>query len=260
MKTHVATPVLFALLLMFSCTKDSLELAKIESDIVIRMWEKLEPNKRSLILYCSTIDYYPLGNYSIAYSLDMNQKNINIGFYGIHVPSGGQTSVEPAKAMIDLGSLSKGVYTLRVHVGGITSIGQIAVSEKCYRIDFDTHNMLQIDNSRLNRVPDQTIWGYVNYITQDMDNVAHDFLDSLQALGAQPGTWLPGDYGYFTITPDGQIAPPLMLGTPFSKPFIFHYPGDKNNLVLFMKKFATPHFPYLRIIFYSSCGIAQGSW
>ena len=187
-------------------------------------------------------------------------KRIKIRFDGIIVPDGGPTSVEPAQTTLDLGTLSNGKYNLTIDVDGKISTGQLIVSSTRYEIELDKQTQLQLDNSPLNRVPENTIWGSISYHNDSLTPAALAFLDSLKMMGAQSATWRPGDYGYFTIGSTGQILPPPMPGSPFYMPFIFHYSGDIAALMSFMKEYGKAHIPHFLIMIYTSCGKEQGSW
>lgn len=200
--------LIFALLsavLLSSCLKIEKEYFPL-TGVKLKMIEGLTNDQRSLYLYFETDETYPCVNYFIRYQYQNNQGNLNIHLRDVEKNNTCFGGEGPATAEINAGSYLIGVYQVELKVGQAQNSGTMVVSGSRYILHFPDPNHLTVLTDTLNRIPENIIWGYVAYKRLQDAPIAESVLDSLEQRGAAPVTLIPGDFGYFTLTPDGKIT------------------------------------------------------
>jgi len=244
--------VIVVVSLVVSCEKGSHNgngNKPIESDVIIKMWETLDSVKRTFQFQCYTEKIYPCVNYSIKSSLHKDSDGILIEFNEIHVPKICLTAKGPATANFEFEALSEGSYHLVIQGRRrfFRSIGKLIVNEDYYKIDFEKQNRLQLEYPRLNRVPENTIWGRVIYYDSTNEPLVNSFIDSLKSIGATSETYIEGEYGYFQIDSDGNIIPPQNEGRYYEKHYIYNYKENISDLKEILKHYGQQYNDLLRI-------------
>lgn len=230
------------LLAIVSCIKEESKyenLLPIDSGVNIRLIETFNTSPRTLHLYCSTEKIYGCYNFPIIAESRQSSNAIDISFQGIIQSDFCQTALGPATTTVDLGALNVGTYTLRLSVGKVTHTGKLIVSDDSYKVDFDDNSAFAFSNPRLNRIPEQTIWGLIGYHEAETTSRVDSFLNTLVALGAKKRSYAPGDYYEFWIDEDGDITdyPGALWGYRFDRPFVFHYSGDPAAIESLIKQY-----------------------
>ncbi len=201
----------------------------IDSKILITMSERLDHSGRSMILNCRTARTYGCSNYRLAYTRERLGSVTSIAFLYVRIPEVCLTSLGPARADIDLGSLAPGKYLFEISSGGKSVGAALSVSPDSCVVANGESPTIDFPVPHLNRVPDNTVWGLIGYLGhqgEPFDSLAGAFLDSLTARGASVGSFAPGDYGYFVIDASGAIERPSTDGYYFALPFIRRFAGD----------------------------------
>ena len=242
------------------CEKISGNFGVIDSDILFVMAETLDGGPRSLQLHCRTEKVYSCSNYGIARSVKKHSQTIGIKFTHVILHDFCLTALGPATTTIDLGSLDNRLYALEISVGNDRSLGHLTVTDEFYQLDFVERTRLQPQVYRLNRVPENTIWGTVGYHDQATHTLVQTFLDSLQAAGAAYRHYAPGYYGYFTIDDVGDIVPPTNHGYYFIRPFIMHWEGDSQPIRKLLASFGSQNNHKMKIFLQTSRGDVFRSW
>ncbi len=234
-----------------SCIKDD-HTELIKSKINIKPWELLDTNNREFVLYSSTEKIYPCCNYFIIFDSFVRYNEVYIRFNSIYKPEICLTALGPAKADVNLGRLPEGTYSLNIFVHKLHNSGRLIVTNDYYKLDLPNSKSISIENNKLYRIPDNTIWGYTSY-RGSIDGLEQSFIDSLQILGANEKEFNPGEYGYFKIEPDGEF---VMSGTQSSirKHFIFEYPNEVSLIENLVRNYAVNHPDSLRIRLYTDKG------
>ena len=250
---------LILLLLFYGCEKDH-NIENINSDIIITLWENLENSGRSFELKCETEEEYPCCNYSILNDFSINYKSISINFKKISKPEVCLTAFGPAKAYLNFGYLANDTYDLEIKVINRKSYGKLTVTDNYYSIDLYYQKKIQLTQYTLNRIPQNTIWGTIEYYTNTSSNLAQSFIDSLQILGATSKTYNSGEYGYFNINSSGSIEPPQNHGYYLIKPYIFEYRNNMDSLKTLVSNYGINYGDSLSIILYNDKGEKFMSW
>lgn len=252
-------PALLLVLLICGCRKD-ISPGPIDSTIHLRMWETLDSTGRELRFECSTAKSYGCCNYEIGHAMEQEAGKINIEFGGIIVPYMCLTSIGPATATIELGSLSNGTYDLDIQLQDQYEHGQLVVAPGAYAIHIGESRQLLVDIPILNRVPAETIWGNIGYHSSTTAPLVQTFIDSLQLLGATPQGYQAGEYGYFRIDGNGQIMPPENAGHYFDRPYILTYTGGSTALKELVRRYGAAHGDEMSITLNTAKGERFMSW
>ncbi len=245
--------LIIALPVVLGCEKNQ-SFEKIDSDIIIRMWETLDSTKRTFQLHCQTEEIYPCYNYGISNTFSVFSERIEIKLDGILVPDICLTALGPARAFLDLETLSEGTYGISILINNSQSTGSLIVDPEYYELNLDIKRQVDLKFDRLNRVPENTIWGRVNYHKSSTEQLAEAFFDSLKVIGAEYRAYRPGDYGYFRIDSDGNKLPPEYPGQKYVKPFIFEYTGEMSDLRTLLKNYRQLYDDLLTISLNTSKG------
>ncbi len=202
-KIFLSVSFLITLFVLFNSCSDSTspkdDVEQIDSKILINLREELSPQGRNLMLDCQTEKIYPCFNFGIMNNVVQKSNLFKIKFLGIFVPEICLTALGPARCYINLGQLNDGNYSLSLEVNGQVISAQLTVSKNVYKINYQQNPHFAFKNPELYRVPDNLIWGWIDYYDDSLSVVADSFLDSLQILGAQTVQLEKGDYGFFKV-------------------------------------------------------------
>lgn len=228
-KIYFATLVLLAFLLFSSCLKikkESLPLGPVN----LGFFETLSPDARYLGLYFYTDEQFPCTNYFINYDYSSDMGNLDIHLKEVEATDFCITATGPATAQMNLGIYQAGNYQVNIKVVNAANVGTLQVTPTSYILMMNNPQMLTLLTDTLYRIPENTIWGYVAYNKTEYDTVATAFLDSLEQRGAEPINLIPGDYGYFTLTEDGELTLIDQPDTEFSLNFINKFEGEDDEI------------------------------
>jgi len=202
-KIFLSISVLIISFVLFNSCSDSTspkdDVEQIDSKILINLHEGLSSQGRNLILDCSTEKIYPCYNFGIINNVVKGNDFFKIKFSGIVIPSICFTALGPARCLIKLGQLTEGNYSLSLEVNGQLIFAQLTVSKNVYKIDYQQNPYFVFNNPEILCIPDNLIWGVIDYYDDSLSVVADSFLDSLQILGAQTVQLEQGNYGYFKV-------------------------------------------------------------
>ena len=252
---------------LISCEKDEVITIKIDSDIIIEMFENLDSLNRTFEIHCKTEkNYSPYHAHIITNWSKINSK-ITIEFEGVLPCEYSCKGSGPAIWDIDFGFLETDIYELKISIENDTNDGLLIITDTSFQIIFDSLKRLQIINSTKLRVPENTIWGTVGYFDSSSNSLAQQYLDSLLTLGAIKKSYTSGNYGYFKIDNSGDIKPLSYNNEPFQEPYIFYYADDMDkieNLVKYYSSYAVSngadYDDAVYIILYNSEMSVYRSW
>ncbi len=239
----------------FAACDDKFEenLTPADSRIHLRMVEDFTRSSRTFQLYCATEKVYPCVNFPLIARTRQSSKSIDISFEGVMETDFCYTAIGPATTTIDLGALNEGTYTLNLHNGGVTETGTLVVEAGSYTAVFDESSSFAFADKRLNRIPEQTIWGYVGYDQQE------EFLALLKGLGAEEKNFSPGDYREFQIDENGKRI--QSSGPEREHYFVFRYAGDPTAIDAMMRRYAEKYRgQYVYTAVYTDRGEQFLSW
>ncbi|MDR0231020.1 MAG: hypothetical protein LBI82_02755 [Dysgonamonadaceae bacterium] len=233
----------------------------IDTEINIRMVEVFDKSSRTLQMYFSTTKIYPCCNYPIALSWQKTSNSIEISFKSVIKTDLCLTAPGPATATIDLGALSNGTYQLNLQNEEVRYSGELVVTSENYSVNFVANPAFNFTNSRLNKIPEHTIWGLVGYHKEETLPLVQSFFTALMELGATKKSFTPGYYTGFEIDKNGDIAyPGALWGYWFDQPFIFHYSGNTSDLDEFLKQWSFEHSERMNVTINTDKGERFLSW
>ena len=243
------------------CEKNEMHKS-VDSEINIRMVEIFDNSPRTLQMHFSTTKIYPCCNYPIDLSWKKTSNSIEISFNGVIETDLCLTALGPATAIIDFGTLGNGTYQLIFQNGEVKYSGQLVVSSDSYKVNFGSNSEFSFANALLNKMPENTIWGYVGYHKQETSTLVQSFLDDLLSLGANEKLYLPGDYREFEIAENGKIVQPdATSGYYFARSFVFQYSGDIAKVEQLVEQYAHDYgTEYMYIGVYTDKGNQILSW
>ena len=196
--------VVFALFL-FSCQKDagnSTLNINISDEIQLELWEALSVNQRFLHLRLSTIDDLECENYTISYSVNTADQRISVSINDLIAPTVCIPGMAPGTGLISLGAVDPNLYTIEINLKNnqIINKGILNVFSDKIKLDMQTDYGIQFPYTTLLRMPENTIWGYIDFMDNSADEEAIG-QDIYETLGPLTNTLvLPsGEYGHFKI-------------------------------------------------------------
>lgn len=231
----------------------------IDSRVGIRLAVPL-PDTGGVTLECATAKYYPCVNYPVAYDFARSGNNVTISFTSVVVTSFCLTAFGPAWCRIPLPDLANGTYDLSCTVNRNTYGFSLRVSDSTYRVSGTDTSAIFFVQNEIRRMPDGTLWGYIGYPSSGMQSAVAAFLDSARSIGCADTTLPAGDYQYFTVDAEGNVAIPGNHGYYFMKPFLFSYHGVTDHVRSLVGRFANSHDDSLSISVFDSRGTTIYSW
>lgn len=225
--------ILFLLpLLLVSCNQDNdvLKSSPIDSNIKIRVIEKLESNE--ILLDCKTEKAYPCYNNRIQVKTTINkQKQINVNFLKVIEEPICATAFGPATVSINLGKLSERNYEIQLNNGGESNKGILKVLENEIVLEIKEPKEIEIVTTNTKKVPKNTYWGIIGYARETSESTVNSFINKLTEIGVVFSKQVPGDYYYYQINDKGEYdLSGLLHGYYFAKAIIFQYFGDETIL------------------------------
>jgi len=228
------------LLLLFLFFLSSCELAKVgdpivvpdvEDEFYIDWRENLTENQRSLNLTIRTIKEEQCPDASIAYDLIRFNLGYRISLNEITANNNCDNKDKPALVEIPLGRVSQGVYQLHIDLkNSVNNEGSLQANEDFYALNMRSEDGIKVLDDVLYKIPQNTVWGYINYKEAGNEASAKELLDELEAM-SQENSFSPGYYGHFRIGSTGQVAMP---GQPISsrlKTFVFVIPDKREEII-----------------------------
>lgn len=240
-KFYLATLVLLTILLFSSCLKtkhDPLPLGAVKLGFI----ETLTPDARYLNFYFFTEEQFACTNYFINYDFSNNLGNLDIHLKEVEVTDLCLTATGPATAQMNLGIYQMGTYQVDIKVVNALNAGTLQVTPTNYILTMNDPQMLTLITDTLYRIPDHTIWGFAAYNETEYESIANAFLDSLEQRGATSVNLTTGDFGYFTLTQEGEIKLIDQPGTKYSLNFIYLFEGEDQEIKDVIRYFEINHF------------------
>jgi hypothetical protein len=181
---------------------DPIVVADIDDEFYIDLWETLGTSPRFEI-HIETIKDEECLNVVIDASPLKRPQTVNIRIDNIIQPADCIEGLAPAMAQLDLGSMPIGFYNFSIDLKNtIFNNGQLTITDERYSLEMETEDGIILVRSDLYRIPDQTLWGYVNFDLGQND-LAEAFTQELAAF-ADPFNFKRGYYGHFTINNDAN--------------------------------------------------------
>ncbi len=250
--------ITFWMLLILSGCNVGLEenpklITDIDNEFSIDLFESLAPQKRGLEFRTTAINNRRCVGYKINQELSVGFFSVNLNLSKV-VVSGQQScdTQETVTAIAKLSALENGVYDLQFNINkNIVSKGKLLVSNEDYELVFNAVNGIILLNKKLNRIPNQTVWGFVGYRGNNLDDVYEQLVNEFKGL-TQVTQLSVGNYGYFNIDADHQIQPKTFPSNGKYFSVIGHYENIEAIRQL-VEKYRTAHSE-LTLNFYTANG------
>jgi hypothetical protein len=267
MMRRVWAPTVCSLLILTasSCTDTnpiitpSDELLAIDSGIKVYVSELLTSEGRRLELGFYSECTYPTPDFHFRTRTQIMANVIHVEFLGIDHVDGGEQIFTAATGSFIVGAVPKGTYHLFFHVNSDVEYVILKVTDEAYSLDVLYAERCSFPCLTLLRIPEGTIWGSVECWNAQYTSLFESYLDTLETVGAEATSLMPGYYGAFTIDGSGEILP--YGRSPDMRPaYCFRYLGDWNVIEDLLCYYATISENALRIWVMGTRGQWLQSW
>ncbi|NOQ76073.1 MAG: hypothetical protein GQ574_28965 [Crocinitomix sp.] len=232
--------LIFIVGLSNSCQKaKTLEL--ITSDVRVYLYAILSPTGQTFQIQLATEDIYGCSNYTISNDFSITDNQIDLNIKGIIIPGHCLTSLGPAIDIIDIEPMAPGNYPFNITINNHLNEGELIVSPNSYAFNFLDTTGIQFPVKVVNLIPENTIWGNISYNLEDSESIANDFIDSLLSIGCEEQLYPSGNYNYFQIKPDGQIANYEYSIANYHQRYIYHFTGSSASLESLVQQYETTY-------------------
>ncbi|MEM9823120.1 MAG: hypothetical protein AAF985_18720 [Bacteroidota bacterium] len=228
--------LLLLLLTAAACNKDKEvpnEIININDDLQIIIWEDLTNEERHLTFTVETITNQNCENYQFDYSLNQFAQQINLSINQLSLQEECQPGSAPARQSIAIGELAPNNYNLELNLNNneIVNPGRLLVSFSQYQIILDSDHGLIVPDKTLNRIPEQTIWGYIGFndLNQESD-VRIDFENSMADL-VRPHSLSSGYYGQFRLSELNELTIRTEQEYREQHNFLYEFGGNEQDLI-----------------------------
>ena len=194
------------------------------------MWESLSPEGNEISLLVTTISDQECLNSEIKSDIAVQNSKLVVQLDGIEQPADCLEGEAPALANLPLANLSTGNYGLEINILDIIkNEGTVEIDPTTLRIELTTDDGLHISHDELNRVPNNTYWGFIALDQITLNNVTADFLAEVETIRDEADL-ANGYYGHFNIFED-KVEFDAVTEYPDVDKFIFKYSGELNELI-----------------------------
>ncbi|MEQ8706742.1 MAG: hypothetical protein RIC19_22605 [Phaeodactylibacter sp.] len=222
--TKIYLGLFLAALTIAGCNIDSgtIIVPDIEDEFYLELSEVFDNGERSLNWKLRTIESVGCEGAGISFSFKQEAGQVlSLNINEILAPDDCDPAEEPARAVVEVGTLNNGVYPLSLALREtLNGEGSLSVYDSFFQISIESGGGIIPLRERLYRIPAPTVWGFADYKgSEELKAAAESFISELNAL-TQEQTLRNGHYGYFESGNDGaQITFPeseAAAGTTFS--------------------------------------------
>lgn len=243
---HINSIILFFLMTgLIGCRTEPTEpviIVSLDDEFEVGLWENLARDASSLSLNIATIKAVECENTAIDLEVRSSPK-IVLTLNGIIPPNNCIEAAVPAQGIANIGYLPEGEHSFQINLEGTTvkNTGNLTVSKESYELNMDTYNGFKLLHKTLMRVPEQTIWGVVNFNNRPQVQTAAQSLVEEIAEISRNKNYSEGYYGHFLIDEKNEITIDQSTVFPNSKPFIFEYKGEINSIQNLLDSYRTEY-------------------
>jgi hypothetical protein len=221
-------------LFMVGCKKDmdsaSGTEVKVKKEFNIQLWEKLTPAGGELQMIVNSIEPQPCPNTHLDYYVSIIDNKVTVTLKSFTVPTNCTGIAVYTTDTLSIGHLSNGAYKLAINLkDAVLNNGSLLVNSNLYVVDLQSENGIAVGSKQLFRIPENTLWGYVNYESSGT-NKAQYFVDSLRTI-CQPILLPNGQYGHFDVVNEALRMPAkIQYARPIATTFFFKYDATEDKL------------------------------
>lgn len=203
----------------------------VDQEFSFDLWENLSSDANSALeVSMQTIEEGECLNTLILSSFEQDNLELKLTLFEILDPENCDPGIAPAQGMEVVADIPAGVYGLNIELKGIvTNPGTLTVNSQSYKVEMDEENGIQWLHNELLRVPNDAVWGYLNYTDGNSLVQAEAFVDDLRTISTEIEP-TDGYYGHFVINGGEQVKVAEMPTQGDFVSFLFRYADDRTNL------------------------------
>lgn len=253
-RSAILGTVLLFLIFSMGCKSDPSQTDinfSVEDEFNILPWENLQEDSREFIFKIETIESQSCEN-TLIDLFPSSETNI-IALTIQNIPQPDCTSPNfPAAVEHSAGELANKIYNIRISLkDAIHNPGILKVNEIFYEIKMDALNGIKVPNTRLYKIPNNSIWGYVGF-EETTSDIANQFIDDINNL-ASDLTYTEGYYGYFSIENNEMTILNKEITSTSNRAFGYAFEGDTSQLMDILSDYRT-QYPAMEFSIFTSKG------
>ncbi len=195
------------LLLAAGCNLDSdtVIVPDVEDEFYLELAEAFEDGNRSLNWKLRTIESVGCEDAGIDFSFQQQEGQVLVlSINQVLTSSDCDPADEPARAVVEVGALNNGFYPVSIALREtLEREGTLRVSNSFFQIEIESGGGVLPLRERLFRLPEHTIWGYVDHQGIDsLRNAATAFFAELEQI-TEEQSLIDGHYGFFESRDNG---------------------------------------------------------
>jgi len=195
-------------LLSAGCSLDSetIIVPDVEDEFYIELSEVFDNGDRSMNWKLRTIEPVDCEGASISFSFKREAGQVlSLSINEILAPSDCDPAEEPARAVVEVGALENEPYPVSVALREtLNQDGVLKVYDQFYQLELESGNGIIPLRDRLYRIPDHTVWGFIDHQETESLILAADAFMSELAQITKEQTLTNGHYGYFEAADNGR--------------------------------------------------------
>lgn len=225
-----AVAVILTAFLLNRCSPFDEPYQPIEGNLKLHLYEKLDSTKRQIYLIVESERLYDCENYGFEFDSKIDGDLLTVDFKRIFTPNLCISGRGPAVATFNLTSLADSVYKIHLKMPNFSREGYIEKHNDSYAFVMDDTAPMLITDKEIKRVPDNVVWGMLEYDKPLSVAYVDTFYMYMEQYGAVQNTYADGEYNFFQVN-DSMILNPGSDQYKFSNAFLMDYDGDFNLLV-----------------------------
>ncbi len=212
---------------------DPIIISLVDKEFALELWQNLQSPTNSLEIRFETIDDENCLNSSILSSYRNHSDNLSLTIFEILQPENCDPGTAPAKGVESIHSITEYInYPLQIELQEVVNnTGSLTMTNTYYEVDMSDSNGINWKRTKLFRIPQDALWGYITYNGEEQLLTANDFIQTLQ----NEATTIPfnrgiGYYGHFELSSTNEITVKEAPEGEDSKVFLQSYNGSIENL------------------------------
>lgn len=250
------------LIILISCSKEEqLHDRTGDGGLLVSIFEDIqESGERKTILSLVTDEIFPCANYGLDMTSSFADGRWTADIKDVINPDVCLTALGPAVAQVDWRYLDNGSYPIYMRAFGRTSTGTLLIDDVSYQLDFPIKDNIKIEQEKLFKIPDHTIWGLIGYAEPSAELAVDAFFEELKNIGGTALKLPQGHYGYFDVDTDGIMVVPKNHGYWYAKSILYEFDGDPSELGELVRKYGNEFAGINNVRIRSSWGENFYSW
>lgn len=239
---HISIKLLLVIILLFliNCEKNY-ETIQIPGVVSMGLAERFTPESQKIFSLRLVVDqncHCTKGNFRYRYQKFGN--SLYFDLLGLELPDGCNEKYGSPYAEINLGSLTNGVYSIKINSKTHSSMAFLTITDTAFNVSMEKSYNIRLMWGHFRRVFDNTLWGGFSYNTDSELSKGLSFIDSLNALGVKPSTLENGDYMFF-LKQSEKIDLKMWQYVPHSYMkeigFVYNYDFNDQKIINLINKF-----------------------